>query len=245
VAAINGTMPSLVGVALAFSNRLVHNMLVQQSKKFAAKQVFYNSIKPVFPPSSFEVFVFGPYLRPNQKVRKPIGRPNNHEGINAHARYLRQATRKKLIAEGFSVEFGETRKMLDFWTNKFKSPDPGSSEILHARKVSGALVIFPSSVGSICELSMFAPISEIASKTLAIVHKKFENDHSFFRCAMLEVFDAENGKPTFLPYDKHEQCVAAAVLFVKKKYNKLLRDYEKMESAELVRRSYHGTALAK
>jgi len=92
---------------------------------------------------------------------------------------------------------------------------------------------------------MFAPISDIASKTLAIVHKKFENDRSFFRRAMLEVFDAENGKPAFLPYDNHEQCVAAAVLFVKKKYNKLLRDYEKMESAELVRRSYYGTVFAK
>jgi len=117
--------------------------------------------------------------------------------------------------------------------------------MLHARKVSGALVIFPSSVGSICELSMFAPISEIASKTLAIVHKKFENDQSFFRRAMLEVFDSENGKPEFLPYDDHKKCVEAAVAFVKKKYNKLLRDHEKIESAALLSRSYHDTALQK
>lgn len=92
---------------------------------------------------------------------------------------------------------------------------------------------------------MFAPISEIACKTLAIVHKKFENDRSFFRRAMLEVFDSENGKPQFIPYDNHEKCVAAAVTFVRKKYNKLLRDYENMESAELTRRKYHGTAFQK
>jgi len=149
-----------------------------------------------------------------------------------HGRYLRYATKLKLETKGYSVEFGETKEMYEFWMNHFGAGDLGSVELLHARKMSGAIIVYPSSIGSISELGMFATNDRISEKTFALVHKSFENDNSFFRKALLEVFGQENGKYKFIDYSDHSACVAEALNFVEGKYQKLLRDYDSIETAE-------------
>src|SRR5260221_10464576 len=161
-------------------------------------------ITPAFSKAQFRVFVLGPGLKPNTKVKKPLHKPDSHDSVLQHARYLRFATKKALELEGYSVDFGETKQMLKFWQEHFGSPDSGSSELLQAEMISGAVIVYPSSVGSFCELGMFAGTKHISEKILAIVHKRYKNDNSFFRKALLEVLSQDNGKYEFRDYSDHE-----------------------------------------
>ena len=203
------------------------------------------SIQPAFPHSNFRVFVLGPALKPDEIVARPSSSPNNHDSILEHARYLRSLTKQKLSQLGYPVDFGETEELLRLWSSRFRVGDPGSAEILHARKVSGAIIVYPSSIGSISELGMFAPYEDIAEKILAIVHKRYENDSSFFRKALLEVLKQEKGNREFIDYSDHDACVKAAVDFVNGRYQKLLRDYMAIESGKLKEAKLRGTVFEK
>jgi hypothetical protein len=150
-----------------------------------------------------------------------------------------------LETKGYSVEFGETKEMYEFWMDHFRASDPGSAELLHAKKMCGAIIVYPSSIGSICELGMFATDERISEKTFALVHKLFENDNSFFRKALLEVFGQENGKHVFIDYSNHSKCIAAALNFVDGKYQKLLRDYDSIEIAKQKMEKLRGTIYQK
>jgi hypothetical protein len=202
-----------------------------------------NSVKPAFPKGGFRVFVLGPALKPTTVVRPPSVAPIRHEDVVAHAKYLRYATRIALEKEGFGVDFGETKQMLAFWNAQFGTRDAGSAELLQADKISGAVVVFPSSAGSLCELGMFAPQKPISEKTLAIVHKRYARDKSFFRMALLELLAQENGRYEFRDYSDHQECVSEALKFVAGKYQSLLREYIHVERARLFERKVHGTAF--
>ena len=169
------------------------------------------------------MFVFGPYLQPTDTVQAPGVAAELHEAVLSHAKYLRYATRKALEENGFTVDFGETREVLAFWESHFGSPDPATSEEHHAHRLCGAVVIYPSSVGSICELAMFAHQKKIAEKMLAIVHTRYEHDRSFFRDGLLEVFQQENGRVRFVDYSNHDACIEAATKFVSGAYSSLNR----------------------
>ena len=201
-------------------------------------------LKPAFEPNRFRVFVLGPALKPSASVSKPHGRVTTHEAVIRHARYLRCEIRKSLLSAGYSVDFGEAKDLQRFWYKNFRAKDPGSAEMLHAQNACGAIIIFPSSVGSISELGMFAPSSRIANKTLAVVHKQYEKDKSFFRRALLEVFEQENGKCVFINYAKHKSCVEAAVNFVNGKFQKHLRDLYQISDSKLKEANYSGTIFA-
>jgi hypothetical protein len=207
----------------------------------AAKKV----IKPAFPRARFRAFVLGPALRPGVVVKKPLIGPKDHDSVIRHARYLRYATKKALEGAGYSVDFGETPEMLAFWEKHFGSPDPGSSELLQADKISGAVIVYPSSVGSMCELGMFAPQARISEKTLAIVHKRYKNDKSFFRTALLEVLAQENGRFEFRDYSKHDACIAVAVKFVAGKYQRVLRELGIIERGDSLKKKFRGTIFDK
>ena len=200
-------------------------------------------VKPPFPKGQFRAFVLGPHLQPSTIVPKPSEEPKNHDTVVEHARYLRYATKYALNQQGYAVDFGETEDMLAYWQREFGSNDPGSSELLEAEKVSGAIIVYPSSAGSLCELGMFAPKKLISEKLLAIVHKRYENDDSFFRRALLEVLDQENGKYKFCNYSDHELCVGEALKFVAGKYQSLLRDIGAVQYADIVKRKHHGTVF--
>jgi len=207
----------------------------------SALDIAPDRIKPAFEQARFRVFVLGPALKPSQSVSKPRALASIHEGVIQHARYLRCETRKSLLSAGCSVDFGEAKELQDFWSKNFRARDLGSAEMLHAGKACGAIIIFPSSVGSISELGMFAPLGRIAIKTLAIVHKHYEKDKSFFRKALLEIFEQENGKCIFINYTNHKACVDAAVKFVDGKYQKLLRDLHHIDDGKLKEANYRGT----
>ena len=171
-------------------------------------------------------------------------KPDNHDAIMEHARYLRFATKEALEEAGYSVDYGETKPMLEFWQKHFGSRDLGTSELLQAHKISGAIIVFPSSVGSLCELGMFAPQKLISEKTLAIVHNRYKNDDSFFRKALLEVLAQQNGRFEFLDYSKHDSCVEQAVNFVAGKYQSLLRDFEMIKYSEGMKSKFDGTIFS-
>jgi len=204
-------------------------------------------IKPAFARDRFRVFVLGPALKPSESVPRPHTHASTHEAVIQHARYLRSETRKSLLSAGYSVDFGETKELQEFWSENFRANDLGSAEMLHANKACGAIIVFPSSVGSISELGMFvfAPSSLISEKTLAIVHKRYEKDKSFFRKALLEIFEQENGKCAFIEYANHKSCVEVAVKFVDGKYQKLLRDLHQIRNSKLKEASYSGTIFAR
>ena len=204
-----------------------------------------DSIQAPFPRSNFRVFVLGPALNVDVTVAKPASSPSTHDSILEHARYLRSLTKVRLSQLGYPVDFGETKELLRLWSNRFRASDPGSAEILHARKVSGAIIVYPSSIGSISELGMFAPYGDIAEKILAIVHKSYENDNSFFRKALLEVLRQEKGSREFIDYADEQACINAAVEFVDGQYQKLLRDYIEIESGKLREAKLGGTLFEK
>ena len=206
-------------------------------------EAFKALIKPGVPKAQFRVFVLGPSLRPDEVVPRPSIKPDKHDSVVIHARYLRYATKMALEKAGYSVDFGETKEMLKFWDDYFGATDLGSAETLQADRISGAIIVYPSSAGSLCELGMFAPDKLISEKSLAIVHKRYEKDSSFFRKALLEVFMARNGRCEFKDYSDHDRCVEIATSFVAGKYQSLLRDHRMIETSELLKRKYHGTAL--
>jgi hypothetical protein len=177
----------------------------------------------------FRVFVFGPFLDPGEVVAPPAGTPKTTESLVQHARYLRFATRLALESEGFTVDYGETKDIYNAWAQKFAQGDLATFEQHHARRNCGAVVIYPSSVGSICELTLFASFDKISKKTLAVVHKPYANDKSFFRRAVLEVFDQENGKIEYIDYRRHVDCIKAVRKFVLGKWHKMLRGFDKFE----------------
>ena len=184
---------------------------------------FKDLLKPALPREDFRVFVFGPYLPATETVDSPSDSTDHQDGLLSHAKYLRYATRKALEANGFPVDFGETHEVLKFWEDHFRSPDPATTEEHHARHLSGAVVIYPCSVGSFCEMGMFARERGIAEKMAAIVHSRFEQDTSFFRKGLLEVFQQEKGRLDFLDYSNHKACIEAALRFVEGEYNSAIR----------------------
>lgn len=167
--------------------------------------------------------MFGPFLLPDDVVEAPDGVADSHEEILRHSKYLRYLTRTTLEDRKFTVDFGETQEVLNFWQSHLSSPDPATTEDHHAHHACGAVIMFPSSVGSISELGLFAREKNIAEKSLTIVHSKYQNDTSFFRTGLLEVFKQENGSVEFADYANHEACVAAALKFVQGKYNSAVR----------------------
>jgi hypothetical protein len=100
-------------------------------------------IRPPFSKGQFRVFVLGPALKPNAIVSKPTIKPDTHDAVIEHARYLRYATKHALEAVGYPVDFGETQQMLDFWHEHFGAADPGSAEMLQADLLSGAIIVPP------------------------------------------------------------------------------------------------------
>jgi hypothetical protein len=178
-------------------------------------------IKPAIAPRSFRVFVFGPSLSTGQILDKPSNPISGHADVELHARYLRFATRIALEKLGFSVDYGESPDVLEFWHVHFLAPDPATVEVNHAERMCGAIVVYPSSVGSICELGLFASRQWVCQKTMAIVHRRYENDAGFFRQGLLEYFEQEGGRHSFHDYVDHDACVNEATKFVRKCYHSL------------------------
>src|SRR5438552_1230587 len=101
-------------------------------------------LKPAIPPRNFRVFVFGPGLKLHETLCEPVGAANTHDEIVEHARYLRFATRVALQELDFTVDYGESADLQDFWGKTFLTTDPASVEIHQAERRCGAIVIFPS-----------------------------------------------------------------------------------------------------
>ena len=153
----------------------------ESTKQFDLQKAAHDLIRPVIPPEKFRVFIFGPSLQPNDEGQIPTFPPEDRNQIIEHARYLRYATKAALEKEGFTVDFGETQDIYNFWSFSFKGYDQASFELYHARWECGAIIIYPSSEGSICELSLFSLKDEVAKKPLAIVHEPFREHNSFFK----------------------------------------------------------------
>jgi hypothetical protein len=173
-------------------------------------------LTPAIKKEQFAIFVFGPALPENNP--EPEGAASSHSDVARHAQYLRFLTRERLRDLGFAADYGEAEDILKFWQELFSSPNDAASEMLQARYVCGAIVIFPASVGSIAELGLFAHKGEIAQKTLAVVHKAYDAERSFFRQGLLEMFTIFSGRREFVDYSNHDACVDEAVRFVKGQY---------------------------
>jgi len=167
-------------------------------------------LKPAIERSKFRVFVFGPGLAAGAKIIKPTIPADTHAGAEAHARYLRFATRRALEKLGFTVDYGESTDVLEFWQETFLAVDPATVEISHAERLCGAIIVYPSSIGSICELGLFASRKWVCEKAVAIVHERYINDKSFFRQGLLEYFDQEGGRHLFRNYANHDEVVPFA-----------------------------------
>jgi hypothetical protein len=152
---------------------------------------------------------------------KPTNPISAHADVEPHARYLRFATRVALEKLGFPVDYGESPDVLEFWQDHFLAVDPGTVEVNHAERMCGAIVVYPSSIGSICELGLFASRQWVCQKTMAIVHSRYENDSGFFRQGLLEYFEQEGGRHSFHDYVDHASCVNEATKFVRKCYYSL------------------------
>jgi hypothetical protein len=179
---------------------------------------------------NFRVFVFGPYLEHGTAVTQPTDKISGYDSLVEHARYLRYAAAEALKADMFPVHFGETKEVLELWGKQLTSGiDPANAEIQHAQRVCGAVVVFPSSIGSFCELSLFAAIEELAKKTIAIVHEAHKNDESFFRKGLLRILRQEHGSVEYSDYSDTAGCIKTACEFVSDRYMKTVRDGDLVE----------------
>ncbi len=139
------------------------------------------TLKPAIERKDFRVFVFGPSLQPAQTVEQPTTPITTHSDAELHAKYLRYATRLELEKLGFPVDYGESPEVLQFWQDNFLAADLATIELNHAERLCGAVVVYPSSLGSICELGLFASREWLCRRTIAIVHLLYENAPSLFR----------------------------------------------------------------
>ena len=187
-----------------------------------------SALLPAVKPEQFRVYVFGPGLTEDAVVEPPPAEPAGTAELTEHARYLRYLTRQRLQQAGFTAEFGEAADLLDFWRDFFNSANPAMTEIFHARKACGAIVIFPASVGPIAELALFARNTAIAEKTCAIVHDGYASAESFFRQGVIELFEDHNGKTKYVNYTNHEACVGYALRFVRGKFSKLIGEVDEV-----------------
>jgi hypothetical protein len=184
------------------------------------------ALTPLLSKEEFSVFVFGPALRGGQQMRQPKCGTSSHANVARHAEYLRHRTKAALEAEGFTAALGETPSVLKFWQGFFSSPNEAVSEILEARKVCGAVVIFPASFGSLAELCLFARQGGIAEKTVAIVDKTYESASSFFRRGVLELFETFSGTTKFLDYKDEKACIQRVLTFVEGRYHRVLDEID-------------------
>ncbi len=199
-----------------------------------------SALRPSINSRDFRVFVFGPGLAEDEIVEPPPMVLSSDADLAQHAKYLRYLTKLRLEEAGFTAEFGEAADVLDFWTRFFNSANPATTEVLHARKACGAVVIYPASIGPIAELALFARNAAIAEKTCAIVHDEYASAASFFRQGVIEIFEDHNGKTKFVNYTNHEACVGYAIRFVRGKFSKLMGE---VDDVTQIRRRHKGGAF--
>lgn len=101
----------------------------------------------------FRVFIFGPALTPAEIVEVPTAPPSDRDGLQHHAKYLRFLTAKKLRDAGWTVDFGESTSIQQFWAS-LGIKNTGAMEVSHGGRLCGAIIMFPASVGSISELGI-------------------------------------------------------------------------------------------
>lgn len=154
-----------------------------------------------------------------------------------HAEYLRHRTKAALEDEGFPAVFGEAPSMLKFWQSFLSSPNAAVSETLEAKKVCGAVVIFPASFGSLAELCLFARQGQIADKTLAVVDKTYEAATSFFRQGVLELFESFSGTTRFVDYKEEDTCIERVLRFVSGRYHRVL---DELDQDQYIRTRHRG-----
>jgi len=195
------------------------------------------ALAPLLPKEEFPVFVFGPALGGRPLGRRPRCGTSSHADVMRHAEYLRHRTKEALEAEGFPAIFGETPSMLKFWQNFLNSPNDAVSEILEAKNVCGAVVIFPASFGSLAELCLFARQGKIADKTLAVVDKTYESATSFFRQGVLELFDSFSGTTKYVDYQDERTCIERVIRFVAGRYHRALNE---LDQDQYIRARYRG-----
>jgi hypothetical protein len=188
-------------------------------------QVLLPEFKEAALKKGFRVFVLGPFCRSDEDVPQPKNVINTDGDIVPHAKYLRARIKGELEGLGFTVDFGETCGILEAWQTAYKGGNLASSEMDHAEDHCKAIVIIPASVGSICELALFAPERHLSEKTVAIIHKKYENDKSFFIDGIVKLLDDEKGKVRFVDYGEHDKCVEAALKFVNSEWGSFRRRF--------------------
>lgn len=190
----------------------------------------------------FRVFVFGPALSPSETVALPTTPPSDRDGLQQHAKYLRFLTAKKLREAGWTVDFGESTSIQTFWSS-LGIKNMGAMELSHGGKLCGAIIMFPTSVGSISELGMFVGFGGLAKKTLAIVHSEFKEHKSFFRVGLLKMLKIQHGACEFEDYLKAEQCIDLACEYVDEKWTKLNLDEQRINEAQVLTLERKGGAF--
>ncbi len=181
----------------------------------------------------FRVFVFGPALNPDEEVKLPESHPSDRDGLQHHAKYLRYVTAKQLREAGWTVDFGETKSIQTFWSS-LGIKNMAAMEATHAKKLCGAIIIFPTSVGAISELGLFVGMRGIADKTLAIVNSDFKEHQSFFRVGLLKMLKIRSGTFEFEDYANAKKCIQTALEFVDDQWTKFSLDNDLIDDAKVV-----------
>ena len=118
-------------------------------------------------------------------------------------------------------------------------------ELTHARKLCGAIIIFPASVGAICELGLFAMYPSFAEKTLAIVHSEYEDHKSFFRLGLLKLLKITHGYFEFEDYQNFANCAKQASEFVDDQWTNFSLEDDAIAEGRLLELKRKGTNFEK
>ncbi len=116
-------------------------------------------------------------------------------------------------------------------------------EVSHGVKLCGAIIMFPTSVGSISELGLFVGLGGLAKKTIAIVHSEFKEHQSFFRLGLLKMLKIRNGTFEFEDYLNAEKCIDLASEFVDDQWTKLNLDQHLLDEAKVLATERKGGAF--
>lgn len=192
----------------------------------------------------FRVFVFGPGMDPAEVVPAPASPVSTQAGLVEHAKYLRFLTTQKLREAGWTVDFGETQSIQQFWAT-LGIKNSAAMEISHAKKLCGAIIIFPASIGAICELGLFAGDFRLAEKTFAIVHSEYKDHKSFFRLGLLRLLKIGRGTFEFSDYEDFDGCTRQAVDFVEDQWTNFSLEEDAIANGQLLELKRKGTNFEK
>jgi len=157
---------------------------------------------------SHSIFLAGPYIRPDQSDTHP-------ENSKSEACKLRYFLYHQFTDGATKVYLGEDDALR---RNGSKNYGALSNAAIYERhyivNYTDALIIFPSSPGSFCELGDWAPSPDIAKKMYIIVDQKYAGQPSYVNNGVLALASLQGARVDYISYTDRDDILQSCQAFL-------------------------------